>query len=190
MPRYRGNEPQDIMVPVCLNEQLLAGTIEHAIDWIIDYEIDTSRFDELYHNDETDRPAYDPKALLKIVPVGYSRGMVSSRHIEKACRTTIVFMALCGDVHPDHATSARFVTAHAGALRGVFRDVLLIAAQGDLIGAELFALDGCKITSNAPGEHSGTHAELRKKVEKLEQRLAARATSPTTRARRCRAAMV
>jgi transposase len=77
-------------------------------------------------------------------------------------------MALCGDVHPDHATIARFVTAHAVALRQVFRDVLLIAAQGDLIGAELFALDGCKISSNAAKEHSGSHAELRKKVGKLD----------------------
>lgn len=161
------------MVPVCLNEQLLPGTIEHAIDWIVDHQIDTSQFDELFHNDETGRPAYDPKALLKVILFGYSKGMVSSRQIEKACRTNIVFMALCGDVHPDHATIARFVTAHAGALRGVFRDVLVIAAQGDLIGAELFALDGCKITSNAAKEHSGTHAELRKKVGKLEQRLAA-----------------
>jgi hypothetical protein len=55
----------------------------------------------------------------------------------------------------------------------VFRDVLLVAAQGDLIGAELFALDGCKISSNAAKEHSGTHAELEKKIEKLEHRLQA-----------------
>lgn len=49
----------------------------------------------------------------------------------------------------------------------------MIAAQADLIGAEMFALDGCKIDSNAAREHSGTHAELREKMEKLEQRLAA-----------------
>ena len=49
----------------------------------------------------------------------------------------------------------------------------MIAAQGELIGAEMFALDGCKIDSNAAKEQSGTHAEMRKKMEKLEQRLAA-----------------
>lgn len=37
------------MVPVCLDEQLLPG--------IIDHEIDTSRFDTLYRNDEGGRPA-------------------------------------------------------------------------------------------------------------------------------------
>lgn len=173
MPRYKGNEPQDIMVPVCLDEQLLPGTIEHAIDWIIDHEVDTSRFDAHYRNDEGGRPAYDPKALLKVVLFGYSKGILSSRGIERACRTNIVFMALCGDVHPDHATIARFVTAHGPAVRQMFRDVLLIAAQGDLIGAELFAVDGCKISSNAAKEHSGSHAELRRKIEKLEHRLAA-----------------
>ena len=133
MPRYKGNEPQDIMVPVCLDAQLLPGTIEHAIDWIIDHEIDTSRFDALYRNDKGGRPAYDPKALLKVVLFGYSKGILSSRGIEQACRTNIVFMALCGDVHPDHATIARFVTAHGAAVRQMFRDVLLIAAQGDLV---------------------------------------------------------
>ena len=173
VPRYTGNERQDIMVPVCLSEQLLPGTIEHAIDKIIDHQIDTSAFDEHYRNDESGRPAYDPKALLKVVLYGYSKGMVSSQAIENACRTNVVFMALCGDVHPDHATIARFITAHASAVRRVFRDVLLVAAQGDLIRAELFALDGCKISSNAAKEHSGTHAELERKIEKLEHRLQA-----------------
>ncbi len=171
MPHYRGNERQNLMVPVCLAEQLIPGTIEHAIDWIIDHEVDTSRFDDLYCNDERGRPAYDPKALLKVILYAYSKGMISSRQIESACRTNIVFMALCSDIHPDHATIARFIVAHGVAMREVFRDVLLVAAQGKLIGAEVFALDGCKIPSNAAKEHTGTHAELRKKIEKLELRL-------------------
>jgi len=53
----------------------------------------------------------------------------------------------------------------------VFRDVLVLAAQNDLIGSEAFALDGCKIPSNAAKEHSGTFAEIRRKVAKLERRL-------------------
>jgi hypothetical protein len=71
---------------------------------------------------------------------------------------------------PSTMRSTRFVTAHGAAVRRMFRDVLLIAAQRDLVGAELFALDGCKISSNAAKEHSDSHAELRKKIEKLEHR--------------------
>lgn len=171
MPRYKGNERQNLMVPVALREQLIPGTIEHAIDWIVDHEVDSSGFDALYANDEVGRPAYHPKALLKVILYGYSKGILSSRGIEQACRTNVVFMALCGDVHPDHATIARFLSARSAALPKVFRDVLLIAAQGELIGAEMFALDGCKISSNAAKEHSGTQAQLRKKISKLEARL-------------------
>jgi transposase len=171
MPRYKGNEKQNLMVPVNLRDQLIPGTIEHAIDWIIDHEVDTSGFDELYANDETGRRAYDPKALLKIMLYAYSKGILSSRGIEEACRANVVFMALSGDIHPDHATIARFISGRSGAIRTIFRDVLVIAAQGDLIGAEVFALDGCKISSNASKEHSGTHASLQKKVDKLEARL-------------------
>ena len=38
MPNYRGNEKQDLMIPVCLDDQLVPGTIEHTIDWIVDRE--------------------------------------------------------------------------------------------------------------------------------------------------------
>ncbi len=173
MPNYRGNEGQDLMIPVCLDDQLVPGTIEHAITWIVDHEIDTSVFDAAYHNDHGGRPACDPAALVKIILFAYSRGILSSRKIEEACRTNIVFMALSGDIRPDHATIARFVTGHPAAVRRVFRDVLMIAAQGDLIGGDVFALDGCKISSNAAREHAGTRRELEKKRAKLEARLEA-----------------
>ena len=129
MPNYRENEKQDLMIPVCLDDQLVPGTIEHAINWIVDHEIDASVFDQQYRNDEGGRPAYDPAALVKIILVASSKGIRSSRKIEEACRTNVVFMALSGDIRPDHATIARFVTGHPAAVRRVVRDVLMIAAS-------------------------------------------------------------
>src|SRR5690606_36301992 len=38
-----------------------------------------------------------------------------------------------------------------------------------LIGGHLFAIDGCKLPSNASKEWSGTRADLRKKLKKLDQ---------------------
>jgi hypothetical protein len=38
--------------------------------------------------------AYDPKVLLKIVWLGYARGLISSRKIEQACRENVTFIAL------------------------------------------------------------------------------------------------
>ncbi|OCC15993.1 Mobile element protein [Dissulfuribacter thermophilus] len=42
-----------------------------------------------------------------------------------------------------------------------------------LVGKEMFALDGCKLPSNASKEWSGTRADFEKKCKKLEH-----ATSP------------
>jgi len=49
--------------------------------------------------------------------------------------------------------------------------ILMICAQLDLIGVEEFALDGCKLPSNAAKEHSGTFAEYRKKTATLEKKV-------------------
>jgi len=53
----------------------------------------------------------------------------------------------------------------------LFRNILLICEGMNLIGKEMFAIDGCKLSSNASKEQSGTHAELEKKREKIEQNI-------------------
>ncbi len=47
--------------------------------------------DDNYLNDETGRSAYDPKILLKVVLFVYSRGLISSRKIERACYENVSF---------------------------------------------------------------------------------------------------
>jgi hypothetical protein len=47
--------------------------------------------------------------------------------------------------------------------------VLLICDKMGLIGREMFAVDGCKLSSNASKEWSGTKGELKRKQQKMEQ---------------------
>jgi hypothetical protein len=47
--------------------------------------------------------------------------------------------------------------------------VLLICDKLGLIGKEMFAVDGCKLASNASKEWSGTKGELKKKQQKMER---------------------
>ncbi len=50
--------------------------------------------------------------------------------------------------------------------------LLLVCEEMNLLGGTMFALDGCKLPSNASKEWSGTLAELRKKKEKIEAKVA------------------
>ena len=95
MARYKYYDyNQLVMVPVSLEDQLMPGTLEYAINHVVEERLDLSIFDGRYRNDETGRKAIAPKILIKIVLFGYSRGMLSSRSLELACKENITFMAL------------------------------------------------------------------------------------------------
>ncbi len=172
MAKYkRYDYSQVVLIPVSLEEQLMPGTLEFAIHTLVETRMDLSVFDDNYSNDETGRSAYDPKVLLKIVLLAYSRGLISSRKIEQACRENIVFMALACGQHPDHSTIAAFVSSMHAQILPLFRDVLLICEQQKLLGGTFFALDGCKLPSNASKEWSGRLTDLKNKQAKLEQKV-------------------
>jgi len=156
-------------IPIHFDKQILPGTFEYTLSYLIDNEIDLSLFDNRYDNDKTGAPAYDLSILLKIVLYAYSRGIVSSRKIGRCCQENIIFMALSADTRPHFTTIADFVSSMENEVLGLFRDVLLICDEMKLIGKDMFAIDGCKMPSNASKEWSGTKAEFNQKKQKVER---------------------
>ena len=170
MAKYRDrSREQSYMLPVHLQDQLQPGTFEHTIDYLVDNEIDLLVFDSRYDNDEVGAPAYDPAVLLKVVLFAYSRGITSSRQIARACEENVVFMALSADSRPHFTTIADFISSMSDQIQSVFTDVLSVCYTVGLIGKKMFAVDGCKISSNCSKEWSGSKNELRKKAEKIEE---------------------
>ncbi len=170
MAKYRNYSPkQTRLLPVSLSDQVQPGTIEYSINYLVDHYVDLSVFDCRYNNDETGAPAIDPAILLKVILFAYSRGIISSRRIGKACEENVVFMALSADTRPHFTTMAEFISSMANEITSVFRDILSICYSEGLIGKEMFAVDGCKISSNCSKEWSGTKKELLKKAERIEQ---------------------
>jgi transposase len=152
---------------------LVPGTLEFAIHTLVDSRMDMSIFDDNYQNDETGRSAYDPKILLKVVLLGYSRGLTSSRQIERACCENVLFMAMSCNQRPDHSTIAAFVSSMKDQIKPLFTDILLVCDQEGLLGGTFFAIDGCKLSSNASKEWSGKINDLKKKKAKIEGKLTA-----------------
>lgn len=170
MARYRHYDPgQTKMIAVSYARQLLPGTFEHALSYLIDNEVDLSRFAARFRNDETGAPAYDPAILLKVVLFAYSRGITSSRTMARACEENVTFIALACDQQPHFTTLAHFVATLGKEVEAVFRDVLLVCSTQGLIGKAMFAIDGCKLPSNASREWSGTRADFERKASKMER---------------------
>jgi transposase len=170
MAKYKAySYSQGVFIPVHFDAQIQEGTFEFALNYIVDNELNLSVFNDRYNNDDTGAPAYDPKILLKIVIFAYSRGIITSRKIEQACRENVVFMALSANTKPHFTTIASFVSSIDKEVVYLFRDVLMYCDEMGLIGKEMFAIDGCKIPSNASKELSGTMADYEKKIAKMEK---------------------
>ncbi len=168
MARYKSLDTNPQFVAVDLARQLLPGTFEHALNHLLDYEVDLTHFDARFRNDTTGAPAYPPAMLLKVVLFAYSHGIVRSRAIERACQEHVTFMALCGMTAPHFTTIAHFVCTLRDDIAQVFAAVLAVCDGQGLIGREMFAIDGVKLPSNASKHRSGTRAEFTQRAEKLE----------------------
>jgi transposase len=170
--RYKVVDRSPRFLPIVLESQLVAGSFEHTLDVLIDTEVDLSRLAARFCNDETGAPAYDPAVMLKIVLLAYSRGVVSSRAIERLCRENVLFMAISGDSAPRFTTIATFVRELGEEAGRIFTEVLLTCERLGLIGRQMFAIDAVKLPSNADKRRSGTHAQLAHEAERMEQAVA------------------
>ena len=171
MARFKAVDMSPRFLPVVLEQQIIPGTFEHALHVLIDTEFDLSFLHAKFNNDDTGAPAYDPAVLLKIVLLAYSRGIISSRSIERACQENVLFMALSGDTQPAYTTIASFIRRLGDDITAIFTAVILICDRQGLIGREMFAIDGVKLPSNASKSRSGTHAELAHQAERIEERI-------------------
>ena len=77
MARYKEYDySQGKFIPIHFDRQILPGTFEYSLHYLIDNEIDLSIFDCRYQNDEIGAPAYDPAIVLKISKI---RNCVANR---------------------------------------------------------------------------------------------------------------
>jgi transposase len=169
MARYKPVERGGMFIPVILSEQILPGTFEFALDHLVDHELDLSALDARFCNDATGATAYNPRVMLKIVLLAYSRGLISSRRIEAACQHNVLFMALSGYAQPSYTHIARFVRELGPDIQSLFTQVLMTCDRLGLIGRQMFAIDGVKLPGNASKERSGTHADLMHRANRLDK---------------------
>ena len=169
MARYKPVHRDPLLLPVILAEQIQPGTFEFALDHLVDHELDVSGLDARFRNDEVGASAYDPRVMIKIVLLGYSRGLISSRAIERACGQNVLFMAISGDSQPSYTHIAKFVRELGEQVGLLFTQVLITCDRQGLIGRQMFAIDGVKLPANASKERSGTHAELVHRAQRLDK---------------------
>jgi transposase len=114
--------------------------------------MDLEAFCAVYRGDGRSRPAYEPAMMVALLLYAYARGVRSSRAIERACIEDVPYRVIAAQRKPDHATIARLVERHQDALADVFGGVLGLCAKAGLVGLNVVAVDGSKVSANASRE--------------------------------------
>src|SRR5262245_37631871 len=120
MARYKPIDMSPKLIPDDFSRQILPGSFAYAPCHLIDHEMELSDFDCRFRNDEGGAPASAPALLLKIVLLAYSRGLVSFRARESACRRNVLFMAVCGGATAHCTTLGAFVSTGSEAIGRIF----------------------------------------------------------------------
>jgi transposase len=157
------NREQSFLMPPDVREWLAE---EHLAWFVIDAveEIDLDAFYVAYRQDGRSRPAYDPAMMVALLLYAYSRGIRSSRVIERACGEDVAFRVLAAQQRPDHATIARFIERHQDAIAGLFGEVLSLCAKQGLASVGVIAVDGTKLPGNASRNANVDYEQLAREI--------------------------
>jgi transposase len=156
-------DPRDWLPP-----QHLAWAVRRAVR-----ELDLAPFLAAYRADGQGRTAYHPRMMVALVVYCYAKGIRSSRAVEMATFDDVGARVICAGLHPDHATTARFVTRHKEPLKGLLVQSLTACAREGLVRVDITAGDGTKVKANASMAANATAEQLGLDIAELERLLEA-----------------
>jgi transposase len=167
-----GDDDQVFLLPPDPREWLppqhLAWAVRRAVR-----ELDLVPFTARYRADGQGKKAYHPAMMVALIVYCYCKGIRSSRAIEMATFDDVGARVICGGLHPDHATNARFVRRHTEPLKGLLVQSLAVCAAGGLVRVDVTAGDGTKVKANASMAANATLEQLGLDIAGLEKLLEA-----------------
>ncbi len=182
-----GEDDQVFLMPPDPRDWLPAGHLAWAMRRAA-RELDLAPFLAGYRADGQGKKAYHPRVMVALVMYCYAKGVRSSRAIEMATFDDVGARVICGGLHPDHATCARFVTRHKEPLKGLLVASLAACAREGLVRVDVTAGDGTKVKANASMAANATAAQLGLDIAALEELLQAEVAAWIEQARAADAA--
>lgn len=142
--QIRPDYNQQYLLPPCIEDWVPA---DHPARFIREFvaQLDTAALGFHETPEKYGRPHFAADMLLAVWLYGYFSKTTSTRGLEKACMENMPLIWLTGNIAPDHNTLWRFFNANKPAIGEMFKQVVRVAAQAQLVGFVLHAVDGTKI---------------------------------------------
>lgn len=120
---------------------------------------------------DTGRPGYSPKPLVKLLVYGYENGIRASRKLEAECKRNVEVMWLMDGLKPVHKTIAEFRRMNIRPLQKLFREFVVLCRTWDMVGGEVFAIDGTKIKASNNKKNIFSKEKLEERIERIDKKV-------------------
>ena len=167
------NLDQMLLLPASLHDWLPEGHLARFVAEVVETLDLSAIYGQYEEGDGRGLAAYDPRMMVRVLIYGYSRGVTSSRRIERATYEDVAFRYLAADEHPDHATIADFRKENLARLSQLFVQVLRLCQQAGLVKLGHVALDGTKVKANASKHKAMSYARMGEAEKQLEEEVKA-----------------
>jgi len=134
-----------------------------------------------YFNNWTPRPlkdtintlvknAYHPKQIISILIYSYSRGVFSSREIEKRCNEDLSFMYIAQMHCPNFRVLSDFRKNNSAFFHDCFKQTVQLAMELQLASLGHISLDGSKFQANSSKHKAMSYGRLKRERTGTKQR--------------------
>lgn len=164
---------QIVLLPDCIEDYVGKDNPVRVIDAFVNQiNMDWLGFKRAKPND-TGRPSYDPRDLLKLYIYGYFSKIRSSRKLMQECTRNLEVMYLIGKLAPDFRTIADFRKDNPKALKKVFKEFVKVCMKLNLYQRELLSIDGSKFRAQNSKDNCYNREVLEKKLANIENHISA-----------------
>jgi transposase len=157
---------QATLFPEGLDEYVAADSAVRVIDVFID-DLDISGLGFRTAPDDTGRPAYHPRTMLKLYIYGYLNRVQSSRRLEREAQRNVELMWLTGRLAPDFKTIADFRKDNGAAIRLVCREFVMLCRKLSLFTEAFVAIEGSKFKAVNNRDRNFTRAKMKRRLAEV-----------------------
>jgi len=133
--------------------------------------LDTSALEKNYSH--KGQNAYHPKLIVSILIYAYSRGVFSSREIERRCNEDLSFLYIAQMNCPNFRVLSDFRKDNADFFHDCFKQTVVLAMALGLASLGHISLDGSKFKASSSKHKAMSYGRLKAKEAKLTQEIEA-----------------
>ena len=162
------NRFQTTLFPESLDDYVGDESMVRILDYFID-DLNISGLGFRTETNDTGRPPYHPRTLLKIYVYGYLNRIHSGRRLELEAQRNVELMWLTKRLAPDFKTILDFRKDNGEAIRLVCREFVMVCKKAGLLADALVAIDGSKFKAVNNRDKNFTRAKMKRRLREVEE---------------------